>query len=94
MLKDLMFAFRYLSRNKLLASINVLGLSIGISACLIIFLIASYELSYDRFQPDRDRIYRVYTSFSRVFTGNNHGIATFRTVGAAKADPARALRYE
>lgn len=76
MVKDLTFVFRHLGRNMLLSGINVLGLSIGISACLVIFLIASYELSYDRFQPDRDRIYRVYTSFSGVFNGKNNGIST------------------
>jgi len=61
LIKDLTFAFRNLLRNKLLAAVNVFGLSIGISACLVIFLIASYELSFDRFQPDRDRIFRMYT---------------------------------
>lgn len=75
-IKDLTFAFRNLRRNKLLAAINVLGLSIGISACLVIFLIANYEMSFDRFQPEKDRIYRVYSSFSGVFSGLNRGIPT------------------
>src|SRR5688572_24048998 len=74
--KDLTFAFRNLRRNKLLAIINVLGLSIGISACLVIFLIASYEMSFDTFQPERDRIYRVYTTFSGSFEGINRGVST------------------
>ena len=65
-IKDLSFAFRDIRRNKLLAAINVFGLSIGVSACLVIFLIASYELSFDRFQPDRDRIFRLYTAHSGV----------------------------
>lgn len=52
-------AWRSLSRNKIYSAINVLGLSLGISACLVIYLITHFELSYDKFHPQRDRIYRV-----------------------------------
>ena len=37
----------------------MLDLSIGISAALVIFLIAYYEFSYDTFEKDSSRIYRV-----------------------------------
>lgn len=60
---DFLLALRYLKKNQTLGFINALGLSIGISACLVIYLIASFELSFDNFQPDRDRIYRVYTQY-------------------------------
>ena len=60
MLKNyIVTAFRNFWRNKAFSLINVLGLSIGISAALVIFLIVYYELSYDKFEPDRDRIYHV-----------------------------------
>jgi putative ABC transport system permease protein len=75
-LKDLSFALRNVRRNKLLAAINVLGLSIGISACLVIFLIARYEMGFDKFQPDKDRIYRIYSVFSGHFKGSNRGVPT------------------
>ncbi|MEP6682282.1 MAG: ABC transporter permease [Parafilimonas sp.] len=52
-------AFRNFSRNKIFAGINVLGLSIGISAALVIFLIVQYEFSYDAYEKDNSRIYRV-----------------------------------
>ena len=52
-------AFRNFWRNKIFSSINVLGLSIGISAALVIFLIAYYEFSFDKFEKNRERIYRV-----------------------------------
>ena len=55
-------------RNKIFSGINVLGLSIGISAALVIFLIVSYEFGYDRFEKDRERIYRVVLDAS--FNGN------------------------
>jgi putative ABC transport system permease protein len=70
------FALRNIRKNKLLASINIVGLTIGISACMVIFLIASYELSFDRFHADGDRIYRIYTRFTGGFTGNNRGVST------------------
>lgn len=75
-LKDLSLAFRNLRRNKLLALINVIGLSIGISACVVIFLIASFELSFDNFQPEKERIFRVYSSFSGDYSGINRGVST------------------
>lgn len=60
MLKNhLIVALRNFWRNKVFSAINVLGLSIGISAALVIFLIVYYETSYDNFEKDSDRIYRV-----------------------------------
>src|SRR5580658_10050315 len=52
-------ATRILARNKLYTIINVLGLAIGACGCIVIWLVGSYELSFDRFHPDVDRIYRV-----------------------------------
>lgn len=52
-------AIRKLWKHKVHAAINVLGLAIGLTACLIIFLITHFELSYDRFHPGGDRIYRI-----------------------------------
>ena len=52
-------AWRYLTRNKVSSMINILGLSLGITCCLIIFLITRYEMSYDTFHPDKERIYRL-----------------------------------
>jgi putative ABC transport system permease protein len=50
---------RYLRRNKFYTAVNILGLSLGLTACLSIYFIIHHELSFDRFHPDRDRIYRV-----------------------------------
>ena len=52
-------AWRTLSKNKLYTVINILGLALGICSCLAIFLITHFELSYDKFHPDKDRIYRI-----------------------------------
>lgn len=75
MLKNfIIIAWRNVLRNPLHSIINVVGLSIGISACLVIFLIVNFELSYDKFHLDGDRIYRVYSEFSGDLTGLNRGV--------------------
>lgn len=52
-------ALRNIFKYKSIAAIHLLGLSLGISACLIIYLIAQYELSTDAFHPNKERIFRV-----------------------------------
>ena len=52
-------AWRALSRHKAYGIINVLGLTLGIVSCLVIFLVVKYELGYDKFHKKADRIYRV-----------------------------------
>ncbi|MCK5103102.1 MAG: ABC transporter permease, partial [Cyclobacteriaceae bacterium] len=52
-------AIRNLFKDKFYAFINILGLSIGITSCLLIVLYVSEELNYDKFHTDADRIYRV-----------------------------------
>lgn len=62
MLKNyLISAYRNLRKNKLPATINILGLAVGMAACLVILLLVRYEFSYDRHHPDPERIYRVTT---------------------------------
>lgn len=75
-------ATRSIRRSKVFTAINILGLSIGISAALVIFWIADYELSFDRFEPNRDRIYQVVQEGS--FNGNAaHAGAVPGPLGAA-----------
>ncbi len=67
-------ALRYFKRNKLYTGINVLGLSVGIAACLVISLIISYERGFDKFWKGKDQIYRVYSNFTGVFESVNRGV--------------------
>ena len=55
----LKIALRHLQKNKLYATVNILGLAIGISSCLLIGLYIWDELRYDRFHSNADRIARV-----------------------------------
>ena len=56
-------AFRNVWKNKVFSLINILGLSIGLSAAFVIGAMVFYDLSFDKFHPDGDRIYRVTTAF-------------------------------
>jgi ABC-type antimicrobial peptide transport system permease subunit len=63
MLKNyLTLSFRNFWRRKIFFLINIAGLAIGISASLVIYLIVRYEFSYEKFQKDGNRIYRVVTN--------------------------------
>lgn len=55
-------ALRTFSKNKVTTAINVLGLSIGISAALIIFMVIQYDFSFDKYEPGRENIYRIVTN--------------------------------
>src|SRR5687768_1934238 len=55
----LKIAWRNIKRHKAYSAINILGLAIGIAACLLILQYVSFELSYENFQTKKDRIYRV-----------------------------------
>ena len=57
-------AFREFWRHKLFTLINIVGLSIGISAFLVIYLIVHYDFTFDKFHKDSDRIYRVVMNIS------------------------------
>ncbi|MEM6631678.1 MAG: FtsX-like permease family protein [Bacteroidota bacterium] len=77
MLKNyLLISFRTIRRDTLHTLIKVLGLSVGIAACLTIYQLATYELSFDRSLPNKERIYRVYTQFGGNFDGLNPGVST------------------
>jgi putative ABC transport system permease protein len=53
-------AYRNLFRYKGFAFINIAGLALGLTACLLIGLFVHDELQYDKFLPEGDRVYRVY----------------------------------
>src|SRR5664279_3880723 len=58
-------AWRNITLHKGHTTINILGLAFGICACITIFLITSYELSFEKFHPDKERIYRIVGDMTR-----------------------------
>ncbi len=69
----LLIALRTLRRNKLHASINIIGLAIGMSCCILITLFVLFELSYDRQNKNADRTYRMAINLE----ANNWAISAF-----------------
>ncbi len=69
----LKIAWRNILQHKVVSLINIGGLAIGLSCCLLILMFIQDEFSYDRFHSKADRIYRVVTSPSedRVPTNAN-----------------------
>ncbi|WCO02310.1 ABC transporter permease [Psychroserpens ponticola] len=73
-------AFRYLFKNKLYSFINIIGLSLGIAAFIIISLYVSYEKSYDTFE-DSDQVYRVYMDYLKGETFEAGDAQTYNLSG-------------
>jgi ABC-type antimicrobial peptide transport system permease subunit len=54
-------AIRNLIRHRNFTVVNLIGLTLGITCAMFIYLIASYEVSYDQYHRKADRIYRINT---------------------------------
>ncbi|HEV2480545.1 MAG TPA: ABC transporter permease [Puia sp.] len=75
-------AFRNLWKSKGFSAINIIGLAIGLSTCLLILIFVMDELGYDRYNAKADRIYRLDGD---IKFGGNHFILA---VAPAPAGPA------
>jgi putative ABC transport system permease protein len=75
-------ALRYISRNKFFTAINIMGLAIGITACMLITQYVLHEFSYDNFNVNKDRIFRV-----QLDRYNKGEIATQWAAGCAGIGP-------
>jgi putative ABC transport system permease protein len=63
MLKNLFkIAFRNILKDKVYSSINILGLTIGITCSMFLFMYILDELSYDRYHTNADNIYRIVSN--------------------------------
>jgi len=75
-------AIRNFWRNKVFSFINIVGLAIGISASLVIFLLVQHDFSFDKFENDSDRLYRVVNEGENR-GGKWHGGSLAEPMGAA-----------
>lgn len=64
-------AWRNISRRKVFTIINVIGLALGICACIIIYLITDHDLSFDTFHADKERIFRIVGELQRSDGSSN-----------------------
>lgn len=62
-------AFRNLTKYKFISFINLFGLTVGLTCCLLILIYIVNELSYDKHHNNADRIYRVTRRFINAETG-------------------------
>lgn len=53
-------AWRTMVKDRTYATINILGLTIGLAACMLVFTVVIDELSYDKFWSRADDLYKVY----------------------------------
>ena len=60
---------RSLAKNRAYAAINILGLAIGMAACLMILLFVRYEFSYDKWLPGVDNVYQLQSWYKSRETG-------------------------
>ncbi|MFI5159848.1 MAG: ABC transporter permease [Sphingobacteriales bacterium] len=79
-------AWRNLWKNKVFSLINILGLSLGMGACLLILQYVNFELSYDHFNKNADDIYRVVNDRYQNNKLIQHGTITYSGVGKAMKD--------
>lgn len=61
-------ALRNLRKNRLYSAINISGLMVGLTACLLIGVYITNELSYDKFHANKDRIVRATMEYSNSGT--------------------------
>jgi putative ABC transport system permease protein len=83
--------FRNVLKSKIFSTINVVGLSLGLTCCMLIILYVSNELSFDTYHKNYDSIYRVL----HTYRDSNNGVALpaptaeeFQVWGSAPAGPA------
>jgi putative ABC transport system permease protein len=83
MLRNYMkIAFRNIRRHKGYSFINIFGLAVGMTVCLLMLMYVVHEISYDNFHKKKGRIYRVITDWGEE--GNKMKFAgTMPAVGPA-----------
>ena len=83
----LKIAFRTLWKHRSHTFINVVGLSVAFGTCVLLFLTATFELSYDRFHTDADRIFRLnFLASERDGTASLSGTMPYVISPALKAE--------
>ncbi len=74
---------RTMLRQKSYTLFNVIGLASGVAACLLIIMHISYQLTYDKYVPDIDRVYRIVNDWGST---SYNGYTSPRLVKQLKLD--------
>lgn len=76
-------ALRHILKNKTSSALNISGLAIGMTACMLMLQFVSFELSYDQFHQNTDRIFRVVNDRYQNNRLVQHGTITYSGVARA-----------
>jgi putative ABC transport system permease protein len=82
-MQSLKLATRLLLKNRLFSVLNIGGLALGMSACLLILAVIRGQLGFDTFHPDGERVYRVNTEAQRKNGGTEKYASTPYPLGTA-----------
>ena len=66
----LKIAWRNLMKHRFISGINLFGLTVGITCCLLILTYILHELSYDRYHKNAGNIYRIHRTFINPESGD------------------------
>lgn len=99
LINHLKIAFRALLRNQVYSFINIGGLAIGITTCILLILWATDELSYDRFHKKADSIHKVIANFDNsgkrvIWTTTPAPVATFGKAAIPAIDDAVRIKND
>jgi len=83
----MMTALRNIKKHKGYSFITIIGLAIGISVCILIFLFVEYELGFDSHVAAKEHIYRVVTDIERAEGKSYAGGTPFPTASSGPARP-------
>jgi len=79
----LKITLRNINRYKGFSLINILGLAVGITCCILILLYIQYEFSFDGFHKNADSIYRILVNQDHYYQGRNQAAVTPPAFGPA-----------
>lgn len=81
-------AYRNLYNQKGFSLINIIGLAIGMTCCLLIFQYVAFEYSYDKFHDNKDHLYRVLQAYAKEGEpmGSGHAFTAQALAPALKND--------
>ncbi len=75
-LNNLKIAWRAIGKNRIYTFINILGLTVGVAAVLLIYRMVNYELSFNKDFQNYDRIGRVVSVVNNPAEGESHNVCT------------------
>ena len=77
---------RDVAAHRAYSAINILGLAVGLAACLLIVIFVRGEFGYDAFVPAAERTYRLDITFTHEGRGDEHGAAWMGAYGPMLKD--------